>query len=350
MPRLRLSFSTPITGIPTSKRKCNRRISFEFYQDLEEGDALPISFIESIYDYVCTHEIQLLCSVTMSEDFRSPEQKSQEFYKKSLENIRDAQKRMRSAATALRWVAPAKPETIRPMFESVWMPLNALASKILTQESPPEIVSNVLIILTSSISIAARFFMETESIVCMSTLATFTRLQPWAPIEVQTLRVIRELLEMSKTFSSYFEPVWGKILMLFTQLNSLILAHNTSMPGEHTVPEIVRANAELVSQYVPQIAIDELFDRSSTFEPPALVSFVTALCKVSNRELGQHPPSTFCLQKIIEVTDANMGRDRGMVHVAPHLETCQSAFSGSRVFPARWDRQICTRFAPAISK
>jgi hypothetical protein len=128
---------------------------------------------------------------------------------------------------------------------------------------------------------------------------------------VQNLRAIRELLELSKTFSSYFEPVWGKILMLFTQLNSLILAHNTSMPGEQTLPEIVRGNAELVAQYVPQIAIDELFERSSTFEAPALVSFVTALCKVSNRELGQHPPSTFCLQKIIEVTDANMGRDRG---------------------------------------
>jgi hypothetical protein len=32
---------------------------------------------------------------------------------------------------------------------------------------------------------------------------------------------------------------------------------------------------------------------------------------VSNRELGQHPPSAFCLQKIIEVTDANMGQNRG---------------------------------------
>jgi hypothetical protein len=197
------------------------------------------------------------------------------------------------------------------MFESVWMPINALASKILATEAAPETISSALAIVTSSIAIAARFFMETESIVCMSSLATFTRLQTWAPIEVQNLRAIRELLELSKTFSSYFEPVWGKILMLFTQLNALILAHSTALPGEQAIPEIVKTNAELVSQYVPQHAIDELFERSSTFEPPALVSFVTALCRVSNRELGQHPPSTFCLQRIIEVTDANMGQDRG---------------------------------------
>jgi hypothetical protein len=59
------------------------------------------------------------------------------------------------------------------MFEGVWMPLNAPASKILTRESPPEMVSNAAAILTVSIAIAARFFMETG----VSSFATFMRVR-----------------------------------------------------------------------------------------------------------------------------------------------------------------------------
>jgi hypothetical protein len=297
---------------PHVKNKMQKAQFVRLYQDLEEGDAMPVEFVESIYDYVVSHEIQLLGSVTMTEDFRSPEQKSQDSYKQSLEHIRDAQKRMRSSpGSEIRWVSPVRPDTIRPMFEAIWMPLNALASNILSDGGDEALVVSALAIITSSIAIAARFYLETESVVCMSSLSTFTRLQSWAPIEVQNLRAIRELLEMSKTFSSYFEPVWEKILFLFAQLHSLILAHKASMPGEQSISEVARINAEIIAEYVPQKSIDELFDRSSFFAPTAIIPFVTALCKVSNREFSQHPPGTFCLQKIIEVASANMGQERG---------------------------------------
>ncbi|OHT04742.1 hypothetical protein TRFO_06174 [Tritrichomonas foetus] len=332
---------------PQVTHKMQKNEFVKLYRGMDEGDALPTEFIESIYDYVVTHEIALMSnsSLTMSEDFRSPTQKGIDSYKQSLEHINEAQKRMRSSAgSEIRWVCPVDPDTVRPMFEAIWMPLNALASKILSEGGSEDAVSCALTILTSSIDISARFFMETESTVCMSTLCTFTRLQPWTPIRIQNIRAIRELLDMSTNFSSYFEPVWEKMLSLFAQINYFMLAHNTSTMslnnmnnGQGTgtlsqvyqnqdavnmnvnltnsssssqLAEIAQHNAEIVTEFVPLADIDALFEASAEFPSTAIVPFVHALCKVSNNEFGQRPPRTFCLQKIVEVTAFNMERAR----------------------------------------
>lgn len=306
---------------PQVSHKMQKNEFVKLYKDMDEGDALPTEFIEGIYDYVVTHEIELLGSptqasqqmVTMSEDFRSPTQKGLDAYKQSLEHIKEAQKRMRkgtssSAISEIRWVCPVEPDTVRPMFEAVWMPLNALASKILSEGGSEEVVQSALTILTSSIDISARFFMETESTVCMSSLCTFTRLQPWTPIKIQNIRAIRELLDMSTSFSSYFEPVWEKMLSLFAQLNYFMIAHNSSTSIK--ADSIAEKNAEIVAEFVPLEDIDALFEASADFPSTAIVPFVQALCKVSNNEFGQRPPRTFCLQKIVEVTSFNMERAR----------------------------------------
>lgn len=311
---------------PQVSHKMQKNEFVKLYKDMDEGEALPTEFIESIYDYVVTHEIALLGSstqtsnqqqmVTMNEDFRSPTQKGLDAYKQSLEHIKEAQKRMRNGSTTsnvseIRWVCPVEPDTVRPMFEAVWMPLNALASKILSEGGSEEVVQSALTILTSSIDISARFFMETESTVCMSSLCTFTRLQPWTPIKIQNIRAIRELLDMSTSFSSYFEAVWEKMLSLFAQLNYFMMSHNSgSMTNDSHLDDIAQKNAEIVAEFVPLEDIDALFEASANFPSTAIIPFVHALCKVSNNEFGQRPPRTFCLQKIVEVTSFNMERAR----------------------------------------
>lgn len=296
------------------KHKMEKNEFIKLYRGMDEGDALPTNYLETIYDYVVAHEITLLGSnqsMTMLEDFRSPTQKGVESYKQSLEHIHDAQKRMRSSVgSEIRWVCPVNPDTVRPMFETIWMPLNALSAKILSEGGSDEAISSALTILTSSIDISARFYMETESTFCMSSLCIFTRLQPWTPIHIQNIRAIRELLDMSTNFSSFYEPVWEKMLSLFAQLNYFMLAHNTSLPADHSLAEIAQKNAEIVSEFVPLADIDALFEASANFPSTAIVPFVTALCKVSNNEFGQRPPRTFCLQKIVEVTAFNMERAR----------------------------------------
>lgn len=303
---------------PQVSHKMQKNEFVRLYKDMDEGDALPTEFIESIYDYVVTHEIELLGTstsskqqmVTMSEDFRSPTQKGLDAYKQSLSHIKEAQKRMKNGSNkVIRWVCPVEADTVRPMFEAIWMPLNALASKILSEGGTEDIVQSALTILTSSIDISARFFMETESTVCMSSLCTFTRLQPWAPIKIQNIRAIRELLDMSTSFSSYFEAVWEKLLSLFAQLNYFMIAHNSST-SDSVMNEITQKNAELIAEFVPLEEIDQLFEASENFPSTSIVPFVHALCKVSNNEFGQRPPRTFCLQKIVEVTSFNMERAR----------------------------------------
>ena len=296
------------------KNKMQKNEFVRLYQDMDEGDALPTETIEAIYDYVVTHEISLQGtseSVTMTEDFRSPAQKGLDAYKESIEHIREAQKRMRnSTGSEVRWVCPVNPDTVRSMFDAIWMPLNALATKILGDGGSDEAISDALTILTSSISISARFYMETESTFCMSSLCVFTRLQQWTPINIQNIRAIRELLDMSTSFSSYFEPVWEKMLTLFAQLNYFVLANNTAFPGDPVMEEISQKNAAIIAEYVPMEDIDALFERSASFPSTAIVPFVHALCKVSNNEFAQRPPRTFCLQKIVEVTAFNMERAR----------------------------------------
>ena len=330
---------------PQVQHKMQKNEFINLYRGMDDGDALSTEYIEGIYDYVVTHEIALMSnySMDMNEDFKSPEQKGLDSYKQSLNHISEAQKRMRtSSGSEIRWVCPAEPDTVRPMFEAIWMPLNAIASKILSEGGSEDIVTHALTILTSSINISARFFMETESTVCMSTLCTFTHLQPWSPIQVQNLRAIRELLDMSTNFSSYFEPVWEKMLSLFAQINYLMLAHNSSSMTVHmnsvasnnpsssspqnnslyseyyaqnsmislTSTEIIQRNAEIVAEFVPMADIDALFEASAHFPSSAIIPFVHALCKVSNNEFAQRPPRTFCLQKIVEVTSFNMERAR----------------------------------------
>jgi len=296
---------------PRVKEKMTKAQFLKMYRDMDEGDAVSSDFLSEIYDYVVLHEISLLGETIISNDFKSPSQKGAESFKQSMKHIQEAQTRMKSSSFGIiRWVSPVAPDTVRPMFDAIWSQLHALASKILNDGGEEEKIYSAVILLTSSISIAARFYMETESTVCMSALCTFTRLQPWSPIQLQNIRAIRELLQMTKSFSSYFEPVWEKLLGLLAQLDYFMLCHNTSAPSDKNMAEVCKQNAEIISSLIPRSDIDSLFEASSSFPSSAIVPFVTALCKVSNNEFGMRPSRIFCLQKIVEVTAFNMDRER----------------------------------------
>eukprot|EP00928_Gymnodinium_smaydae_P017978 TRINITY_DN16856_c0_g1_i1.p1 TRINITY_DN16856_c0_g1~~TRINITY_DN16856_c0_g1_i1.p1 ORF type:complete len:1849 (-),score=514.47 TRINITY_DN16856_c0_g1_i1:74-5620(-) len=75
--------------------------------------------------------------------------------------------------------------------------------------------------------------------------------------------------------------------------------------------QVEQLNSESVTSAIDAAQIDLLFNRSTSLGSSAIVHFVTQLARVSKEELALlDQPRIFSLQKLVEVTDFNMGRLR----------------------------------------
>jgi hypothetical protein len=147
----------------------------------------------------------------------------------AMEHIMEARKRIKKSGNQeIRWIRPVPPDTVRPMFRAIYPQTIACASQVLNTNSSDEMNLAALMILTSTIEMSGRLFMERESILCLSALCTFTHIKPWAPLQASDIWAIQQLLKMTKSFLCLVDTVWEQILQILSNINSFMMIHNTT--------------------------------------------------------------------------------------------------------------------------
>lgn len=259
-------------------------------------------------------------------------------------------------------------EHVGPMFEVVWAPLCAVFSLLLQTSDDPTIISLALRSLSLMVRLSAAFGLRTERETLIDTMSKFTYLDTVREMRPKNVECICTLINLAITEGNCLDDSWGQLLQCISRLarlHVLTLASATDLRDEHffgmpysqgTAPRSERrtqnhvghpsapwsifgestsvvnksriveeGNARNIVKKIDMLAIDRVFLNSVHLSSAGIVHFVTALCDVSRQELqraaqpsGQQrrapnlpgqlsSPRVFCLQKLVEVADFNMG-------------------------------------------
>lgn len=250
-------------------------------------------------------------------------------------------------------------EHVGPMFEVVWAPLCAVFSLLLQTSDDSTMISLSLQSLSLMVRLSAAFGLSTERKTLIDTISKFTYLDTVREMRPKNIECICTLIELAITEGNCMDDSWGQLLQCISRLarlHVLTLASASDLRDEHFFgtaarrtqsnlgqpstqwsvfgdsPSVVdksriveEGNARTIVKKIDMLAIDRIFLNSVHLSSTGIVHFVTALCDVSRQELqraaqpsGQQrraphlpgqlsSPRVFCLQKLVEVADFNMG-------------------------------------------
>ncbi|KAH9582203.1 Sec7 domain [Trypanosoma melophagium] len=227
------------------------------------------------------------------------------------------------------------PEVAGALLESTWTALLVAFSVPMEETANMDLIDTCLEGIEYAIKVSCKFSCRTERKAFISALLAFTHLTNLREIEYKSLKSIVVLIRIALEEGDYLETSWYEILHCVSLLSKLqILSSSSPARGGTTLmgndtnngddsnihsstgskkeqrTKLERQNAETIARYIDEVEVHRLFSRSSRLKDESVVNFVEALCLVSAEELGENPPRLFSLQKLVEVTDANIGRLR----------------------------------------
>ncbi|EKF32428.1 hypothetical protein MOQ_003727 [Trypanosoma cruzi marinkellei] len=230
-------------------------------------------------------------------------------------------------------------ELVGALMESTWTALLAAFSIPMEEMENIELIDTSLEGIESAIKVCCKFSCRTQRKAFISALLTFTHLTNFREIEYKSLKSIIALTRVALEEGDHLETSWYEVLRCISLLSKLhilaespwtsvlndrngnhaaLKAPNTFAEGQGRASsqpqweraKLERQNAEIIAKYIDEVEVHRLFSRSNYLKDAAVVSLVEALCLVSAEELAEIPPRIFSLQKLVEVTDTNIGRLR----------------------------------------
>jgi brefeldin A-inhibited guanine nucleotide-exchange protein len=174
--------------------------------------------------------------------------------------------------------------------------------------------------------------MSTERDAFVSSLANFTGIYKIQDNESllkneltdKNIKCAQAILHLAKQEGNYLDDSWKNVLKVMSMINYYhtigsgargydeLFADSHSNQKEDPEFEGTRMqNAAYILTSIDESELDKIFSNSVNLGPIAIVSLIKCMCDVSYEELNKDKkPSTFLLQKIVEVADLNMNRAR----------------------------------------
>lgn len=193
-----------------------------------------------------------------------------------------------------------------------------------------KVVSFCLNLFKSSIKLCGRFSLEEQREALVSSLAKFTgltqkvvitlpdnpNLQIPDALKPKNLECMKVLIYIADTEGNYLNQSWVHVIQCISELERLRgysdsnqsddkKMHRRSMSID-TLSTAYNNLASVIKKSIKSDTVDSLFKNSFKLSIDAVVYFVEALCKVSDRELSDDIPRKYCLDRILDVISANL--------------------------------------------
>lgn len=289
---------------------------------------------------------QALSTVGRDLQREAYQQKSEEMANKTeqlFKTLLRSQRRNISKVPVSKFIPASSSRHAGPMFEVTWTPFLTALSGCAQDTNNLETVKLCMDGLKLAIQLSCIFDLENPRTAFVASIARFTNLYNLSEMKAKNVEALRVLLDVAHTEGNALKESWRDILTCVSQLDRFQLL-SEGVP-EKALPDVVirarqtqprgnRSRSSLqvngarrgtVAGYNQDVAdesksagilngVDRLFTSTSRLSGEAIVYFVRALTQVSWQEIqssGQsQEPRTYSLQKLVEVSEYNMGRVR----------------------------------------
>eukprot|EP01132_Coremiostelium_polycephalum_P005033 gene5033-6263_t len=239
-------------------------------------------------------------------------------------------------------------ENIRHMFAVGWHSILAALSLVLENSEDSKVIQTCLEGLKGAIDLTSLLGMSIEREAFVSSLANFTISEKIRELKQKNMDSLQKLLLVAHTDGNYLEKSWlpvFKAISLLERLRTLCLGVNNPNPqdpsgmsqylgsglgdGGKSVKRTISTSdfflgksSQRSSSMMPSISegitieqiskelemANHLYVNSNTLSNEAIIFFIDCLTSVSMDEIKLPTPSTFSLQKLVEVAVYNSSR------------------------------------------
>eukprot|EP00798_Chlamydomonas_sp_ICE-L_P027640 gene27640-7278_t len=222
---------------------------------INDGQDLPGSFLEALYDRIALHEIKMKDDVAVGEQREASSQakiiqmfffmmgaKQQVSNEPSDESIKQTLEFLHEKAKSSTAVTVTEPEVVVPMMEVVWAPLLGALSVLFDEYTDARLVRLCLSGFASCCCLCSLVSMANLRDVFVSGLCNFTHLHQPATMRVKNALAFKHLLQVAKICGNQLQERWIDVLRcisrweLLREISSGVPTDAALFPVDLTLP------------------------------------------------------------------------------------------------------------------
>jgi Sec7-like guanine-nucleotide exchange factor len=341
---------------------------------IDDGKDLPPAFLEEIYWRIKNNEIKLQgdSNVPTATTTRAVEQAPDSIFlsqrkKKEMDcrlesvSIAKASLGMVGDTGAMVPYTPATSIGVATaMWEVSWIATLAAFSRPLEESEDQELTDICLEGFAMATHLCCITNSATERAAFLSSLTAFTHLSSLREIDYKNVKSIMVLLTIANKEANALQTSWYDVLKCVSLLDRLHLVGSRSdvVVGRERalsarsaeLKKVEQHNAEMIQRNVDQTVVEKIFANSGELSGEAIVYMIEALCRLSSEEMGESTLRAYSLQKLVEVTEQNVGRMRYVWsqmwhHLSAHFtNVCLSKNKKVAMFATDSLRQLAVKF------
>lgn len=225
-----------------------------------------------------------------------------------------------SSKPSSQWISADIHDYLLPFIESSWTTFLVVFSVCFDMNDDPVIIKKCLSGLGHVIKILNELNMETEKETFINSLEKFSALNSMSSMKMKNLLCLKIILKFARKSGNSIGTSWVTFLGVVSRIdyffevaqrlpkNDLQILTNpiNKVLGTKSMDE---QKSELIISAISPQEIERIFTRTTLLDESSLLSFVSALCRVSKLELESGPfQRTFSLKKITYVAELNLHR------------------------------------------
>ena len=222
-----------------------------------------------------------------------------------------------------------KEEFLESFMENIWTPLLVMYGVIIEASDNPKLYTPCIYGLSNCIKIFGIMDLDSQQkITLMTSFSNLTNIFYIKQIEEKNILCIKQILHLASSDCRYCKYTWNIILDIINKIYFYHLSvigsklekeeifknlseKKKNNPNFEEQLQIEKENMKLITKSIPSNDYERIFPRTKNFDQISIMDFVQSLCEIAKKQFknGQ-VTKIFFLQKVVEVAEANVKRNR----------------------------------------
>lgn len=317
------------THNPQVKKKMGIEGFSKICKGINGGKDLDPNYLQDIYNQILNKPISLSEHDEAREKLESKNRakNKEDLFKKESERLIKEGTQQLKLGQDKQYLLICEVEHVGPLISSLWDIICAVFFLIIEDCEDINLINYCVEGMSNSIKLCGMLNLELEKEALLKGFCKMTYLLQGREIREKQFLCIRAIINLAQLEGKYLKGCWRNVLDIISKLDYYhMLVSGSRIEIEAFMNEIrnkkrglnadreiiiEKMNIEKINKEISSDDYEIIFSKSIHLDQDSIVDFVKSLCEVSNEEISNKDNyRIFSLQKLVEVSDYNMGRIR----------------------------------------
>ena len=317
------------THNPHVKKKMGIEGFSKICKGINGGKDLDSNYLQDIYQQILNKPISLSEHDDAREKLenKTKTKNKEDLFKREFQKLYAEGTQQLKLGQDKQYLLICEVEHIGPLISSLWDIICAVFFLIIEDCEDLPLINYCVEGMSNSIKLCGILNLELEKEALLKGFCKMTYLLQGREIREKQILCIKAILYLAQSEGRFLKGCWKNVLDIISKLDYYhMLVSGSKMEIESFVNEIrnkkkgintdreiliEKQNIEKINKEISSDDYEIIFSKSTQLDQDSIIDFVKSLSEVSNEEISNKDNyRIFSLQKLVEVSDYNMGRIR----------------------------------------